>query len=109
MAGEIRVIFSDTNIDALQRRNYISEFLSQYKMVVNTYALGSRLNQVYIFKEFYHQVEANNAYFRDHEAIKVIMKLVRKEWSQTTSNDLQDYQRQYYVQYFWGKFTFYIL
>ena len=109
MAGEICVIFSDTNIDALQRRNYISEFLSQYKMVVNTYAPGSRLNQVYIFKEFYHQVEANNAYFRDHEAIKVIMKLVRKEWSQTTSNDLQDYQRQYYVQYFGGKFSLYIL
>ena len=71
-------------------------------MVVNTYAPGSRLNQVYIFKEFYHQVEANNAYFRDHEAMKVIMKLVRKEWSQTTSHDLQDYQRQYYVQYFGG-------
>ena len=93
------------NIDALQRRNYISEFLSQY----NTYALVSRLNQVYIFKEFYHQVEGNGAYFKDHEAIKIIMKLVQKEWSQTTSKDLQDYQRQYYVQYFLGKFTFYIL
>ena len=79
MEGEIRVIFSDTNIDALQRRNYISKFLSQYKMVVNTYAPGSQLNQVYIFKEFYHKFEANSAYFRDHETIKVIMKLVRKE------------------------------
>ena len=48
-------------------------------MVVNTYAPGSQLNQVYIFKEFYHKFEANSAYFRDHETIKVIMKLVRKE------------------------------
>ena len=63
------------NIDALQRRNYISESLSQY----NTYTLISRLNQVYIFKEFYHDVEGNSAYFTDHEAIKIIMKLVRKE------------------------------
>ena len=75
MEGEIRVIFSDMNIDALQRRNYISESLSQY----NTYALISRLNQEYIFKEFYHHVEGNSAYFTDHEAIKIIMKLVRKE------------------------------
>lgn len=75
MEGEIRVIFSDMNIDALQRRNYISEFLSQY----NTYALVSRLNQVYNFKEFYHHVEGNSAYFTDDEAIKIIMKLVRKE------------------------------
>ena len=37
--------------------------------------------------------EVNSPYFRDHEAIMVIMKLVRKEWSQTTSNDMQDYQK----------------
>ena len=85
LAGVTHVIFSDTNIDALQGKNCISAFLSQYKMVANPprHKPGSRLEPVYIFKELYYQVEVNSliksVYFRDYEAAKVVMKLIRKE------------------------------
>ena len=44
---------------------------------------------IQIFMLYIEEGEVNSPYFRDHEAIMVIMKLVRK----ATSNDMQDYQK----------------
>ena len=78
--GNIDIIFGDFNIDALKGRNYVSEYLSQYEMVVNspTHISGSLIDHVYINKDLYQQIEitsmVKNVYFTDHEAIKIVLK-----------------------------------
>ena len=79
-AGKIDVIFGDFNIDAFLGCNYVSEYLSQYKMVVNsaTHISGSLIDHVYISKDLCQQTEITsmikNVYFTDHEAIKIVLR-----------------------------------
>ena len=76
----IDLIFGDFNIDALKGSNYISEYLSEYNMVVNTatHISGSLLDHVYVSKELCEQVEitstVKNVYFTDHDAVKIVLE-----------------------------------
>ena len=78
--ANVDVIFGDFNIDAFKGNNYVSEYLSQYEMVVNssTHISGSLIDHVYIAKDLCQQTEIitmiKNVYFTDHDAVKIVLK-----------------------------------
>ena len=79
-AGTIHIIFGDFNINAFKGNNYLSEYLSQYEMVVNgaTHISGSLIDHVYVSNELAQQTDITSiikhVYFTDHDAVKVIFK-----------------------------------
>ena len=82
--NDILTIFRDFNINALEGNDYMSQYLSNYKMIVTspTHISGSLLDHVYVLYNFFENFKVTSymksAYFSDHDAVKCITEKVHE-------------------------------
>ena len=80
----IHMIFGDFNINALEGNDYMSQYLSNYKMIVTspTDISGSLLDHVYVFHNFFENFKVTNyiksVYFSDHDVVRCILEKVHE-------------------------------
>ena len=77
--NDIHMILGDFNINALEGNDYMSQNLSNYKMIVTspTHISGSLLDHIYVLRKFFEKFKVANyiksVYFSDHDAVKCII------------------------------------
>ena len=82
--NDILTIFRDFNINALEGNDYMSQYLSNYKMIVTspTHISGSLLHHVYVLYNFFENFKVTSymksVYFSDHDAVKCITEKVHE-------------------------------
>ena len=82
--NDILTIFRDFNINALEGNDYMSQYLSNYKMIVTspTHISGSLLGHVYVLYNFFENFKVTSymksVYFSDHDAVKCITEKVHE-------------------------------
>ena len=82
--NDILMIFGDFNINALEGNDYMSQYLSNYKMIVTspTHISGSLLDHAYVLHNFFENFKGTNymksVYFSDHDAVKCIIEKVHE-------------------------------
>ena len=78
------MIFGDFNINALEGKDYMSQYLSNYKMIVTspTHISGSLLDHVHVLHNIFENFKGTNymksVYFSDHDAVKCIIEKVHE-------------------------------
>ena len=82
--NDIHMIFGDFNINALEGNDYISQYLSNYKMLVTspTHISGSLLDHFYVLHNYFGNFTVTNymksVYFSDHDAVNCIIEKVHE-------------------------------
>ena len=82
--NDILTIFRDFNINALEGNDYMSQYLSNYKMIVTspTHISDSLLDHVYVLYNFFENFKVTSymksVYFSDHDAVKCITEKVHE-------------------------------
>ena len=82
--NDILTIFRDFNINALEGNDYMSQYLSNYKMIVTspTHISGSLLDHVYVLYNFFENFKVTSymksVYSSDHDAVKCITEKVHE-------------------------------
>ena len=82
--NDIPMIFGDFNINALEGNDYMSQYLSNYKMIVTspTHISGSLLDHVHVLHNIFENFKGTNymksVYFSDHDAVKCIIEKVHE-------------------------------
>ena len=83
--NDIHMVFGDFNINALEGNDYMSQHLSNYKMIVTspTHISGFLLDHVYLLHNFFENFKVTNymksVYFSDHDAVKCIIEKVHEQ------------------------------
>ena len=82
--NDIHMIFGDFNISALEGNDYMSQYLSNYKIIVisPSHISGSLLDHVFVLHNFFENFKVTNyiksVYFSDHDAVKCIIEKVHE-------------------------------
>ena len=82
--NDIHQIFGDFNINALEGNDYMSQYLSNYKMIVTspTHISGSLLDHVYVLHNFFQNFKVTNYIksvpYSDHDAVKCVIEKVHE-------------------------------
>ena len=78
------MIFGDFNINALEGKDYMSQYLSNYKMIVTspTHISGCLLEYVYVLHNLFENLKVTNyiksVYFSDHDEVRCIIEKVHE-------------------------------
>ena len=82
--NDIHMIFGDFNINALEGKDYMSQYLSNYKMIVTspTHISGCLLDYVYVLHNLFENLKVTNyiksVYFSDHDEVRCIIEKVHE-------------------------------